>query len=140
MSQRRETAVLIVGLTLLVAMAAGVGFYIQGPPPSVPKAASLLSTLQDPTKPSINRHQAAVALGQGDASVVPALVEVLRDGDVQGRRSAAMALGMLGRQAGEAVTALSAALGDPDADVREFAARRETPAGALAYALRPGDH
>ena len=55
------------------------------------------------------------------AQVVPALIEVLKDKNVNVRRSAAIKLGYIGEQAKEAIPSLQAALHDRDARVREAA-------------------
>jgi len=62
--------------------------------------------------------------GKGDAAkVVPALIERLRDGAGDVRRSAAIKLGGFGEQAKDAIPALEKRLHDGDARVREAAAK-----------------
>jgi vesicle coat complex subunit len=65
--------------------------------------------------------------GKGDAAtVVPALIEALRDGSQEVRRSAAIRLGLFGEQAKDAIPALKERLHDGDARVREAATRALT--------------
>src|SRR5262249_42207373 len=61
------------------------------------------------------RRSAAIALGQIGKDALPALIAALKDQDVVVRSSAAGALGQIGK---DAVPALIAALKDQDAGVR----------------------
>ena len=62
------------------------------------------------------------SFGDGDAAkVVPALIDALKDGDSDIRRSAAIKLGLFGEQATDAIPALQKAQHDGDARVREAA-------------------
>jgi HEAT repeat protein len=73
------------------------------------------------------RKQAAAKLGNagaGDAAVLPALREALKDRDAAVRREAILALLKCGPAAGEAVPELAALRqGDRDPRVRSYAAR-----------------
>jgi vesicle coat complex subunit len=65
--------------------------------------------------------------GKGDAAkVVPALIDALRDGASDVRRSAAIRLGLFGEQAKDAIPALQKAQHDGDARVREAATKALT--------------
>jgi HEAT repeat protein len=59
---------------------------------------------------------------KGDAAqIIPAMIEALKDKEIDIRWSAAIGLGYFGDSAKEAITALQAVLMDPDARVREAA-------------------
>jgi HEAT repeat protein len=58
--------------------------------------------------------------------VIPAMIEALKDRGSDVRLSAAIGLGMFGDKAREAIPALEALQGDPDARVREAAAKAVT--------------
>ncbi len=94
-------------------------------------------------------HAAAdlVRLGRANPLVAAGVIEALRDERVVMRKMAALVLGDLGVEAGQAVPALAAALADPDEGVRRRAAvalgqfRGEALAAvaALRTALRDAD-
>jgi cyclophilin family peptidyl-prolyl cis-trans isomerase/HEAT repeat protein len=80
---------------------------------------ALEAFLRDPDRGV--RRRAALAAGRvGDPSLVPALVDLMNDGEVEIRRVAAFALGLAGDR--RAVERLLAALGDSDTVVRGRAA------------------
>ena len=69
----------------------------------------------------------AVRTVTGDAEkIVPALIEALKDGDSDIRRSAAIRLGYFGEKAKDAIPELQKRLRDGDARVREAAGRALT--------------
>ena len=75
---------------------------------------------------------------KGDAAtVVPALIEALKDKEADIRRSAAIGLGGFGEQAKDAIPALQAALADPDARVREAAGKALTRIDLAKFPTTP---
>ncbi len=91
------------------------------------------------------RWRAEFALGRAGAGAVPALVEALKDKDVEQRRHAAYVLGPLGKKARAAAPALVRALQDADAGVRVWASKSlgdvdpESPESVAAFAAALGD-
>lgn len=82
----------------------------------------LIGRLRDPEE-VVRLHAALVlgSLGEEARPAVPALLDLLTNGDVRGRRAAAWALRDLGPVAEDAVPALLEALDDPDDQVEELA-------------------
>ncbi len=83
----------------------------------------------------ITRVNAAVALWKidRDAKALPALVEMLRQGDPSQTYAAAVALGQMGAEADTVAPALIEALHAPDGDVRRAAARSLGQLGKAAF-------
>src|SRR5205085_8420510 len=65
----------------------------------------------------------AITLGKIGKEAVPALTEALAAKNVKLKRTAAAALGLVGTGAAGAVSELAAALADPEAAVRQYAAQ-----------------
>lgn len=80
-----------------------------------------LAVVRDTAAHENRRRIAADYLQHADASIVPELVEELRNGDRVGRELAALALGRLGEKADAAIEPLARAAGDPEAAVRRQA-------------------
>ncbi|MEK6408414.1 MAG: HEAT repeat domain-containing protein [Acidobacteriota bacterium] len=75
------------------------------------------------------RRNRVRALGKLEATVVPALIEALKDSDAPVRKAAAGALGVMRPQTKDAADALIAALKDPDSATRSSASQ------ALVYVI-----
>jgi hypothetical protein len=83
------------------------------------------------------RWKAAAGLAQSPPEVVPQIAEKLKDSNVEVRRYAALALGMIGKKAKAAVPGLLQALGDKEAKVRRNAAAALRAIGADGKSVVP---
>src|SRR5262245_48624941 len=114
------------GLLALTLLLAGCGPTVHYPPKDTNPAPA--TTEEDRTAKAIadlkspkadTRRWAAVTLGNAGAKqAVQPLIGVLKDSDVQVRRSAAQSLGKIGPDAKEAIQPLIGALNDGDKQVK----------------------
>lgn len=100
-------------------LAAAVWWFVHRERPST--ARQRLAVLCDPTAHANRRRIAADNLQGADVSLVPPLLDELRDGDSVGRELAALALGRQGETADAAIEPLVWAASDREASVRRQA-------------------
>src|ERR1051326_8900528 len=87
------------------------------------RAGTTLGSL-DPILPSVKAAFTLGNIGSSDPSVVPALLEALKDSDASVRREAILALVKCGNDASEAIPILTQMREhDPDQDVRQHATK-----------------
>ena len=89
---------------------------------NLPSIEELIGNLQDPDQ--VVRLYAATVLGsmgEDAAPAVPALLDLLKAGNVHDRKLAALTLGEIGPAAGDAIPDLLEAANDEDDDVSDLA-------------------
>jgi HEAT repeats len=118
------------GLVLLLCLLAcgGIGLLVYGLSGKTKSTDELISDLKTGNEKERLNAVRTVSPGDGDAAkVIPALIDALRDGDSDVRRSAAIRLGYYGQrgfeQAKDAIPVLQQRQHDGDARVREAATK-----------------
>jgi len=89
---------------------------------NAPTVEKLIANLQDADQ-VVRIHAATILglMGEDAEAAVPALIELLSNGDIHDRKLAALSLGEIGPSAVEAIPALFAAVEDEDAALAEMA-------------------